>query len=287
MNREISDLPLIVCNLQTDAARIEESGNFIDGELQLTDSQVIFHGRNNYIVANGRVGLVASRLEFFSDNSLIFLDEPCVEYRLDVRLGFGCTVFFGQGANIDGILSITCAEEANVIVGPRCAFGSGVRLCADDGMPVWDELTGLRANSSAGIYVGSHVWLADEAHIMRGVSIGSGSMAAPKSVVYKSVGSNVSLAGNPAQIISKNVCWSRHNLRKTPAFNQPETLRPRSIDQAPGSLCELQGEDVISFSSRGNALNNLHRICESVLTAGFEPAPKAEFIRNVLVPYRD
>ena len=286
MNRQFSKA-LIVSSPTADAAKIAESGNFIDGDLQLADSQIIFHGRNNYIVTNGRVELTGSRLEFFSDNSLIFLDQARTKYILDAHLGFGCTVFFGQGAGFGGAVTVTCAEEANVIVGQECAFGAGVRLCAGDLLPVWDELTALRVNNSASIYLGNHVWIAEEAYITRGVSIGSGSIVAPRSVVFKSVGTNVNLAGNPAEIINKKVCWSRHNLFETPDFNQPESKRPRSLSQMSGYQGNSPGEEIAIFSSTENTLKVLYQLCESVLTAGFDPAPKAEFLRNVLVPYRD
>lgn len=55
---------------------------------------------------------------------------------------------------------------------------------------------GKRINPAKSIYIGSHVWLADNVTILKGVDIGSGSIIGINSTVTKSIGQYCIAAGN-------------------------------------------------------------------------------------------
>lgn len=66
---------------------------------------------------------------------------------------------------------------------------------------------GKRVNPAKSIYIGSHVWLADNVTVLKGVSIGNDSIVGINSTVTKSLEANTVAAGNPARIIQTSTDW--------------------------------------------------------------------------------
>lgn len=57
------------------------------------------------------------------------------------------------------------------------------------------------------VLIGSHVWIGGRAMILKGVTIGSGSVVAAGAVVTENVPENTLVAGVPAKMIKKDVHW--------------------------------------------------------------------------------
>ncbi|WP_254789998.1 acyltransferase, partial [Vibrio cholerae] len=87
-----------------------------------------------------------------------------------------------------------------------CMFSRNVKLMTSDGHDILRD--GKRINPAKSIYIGSHVWLADNVTILKGVDIGSGSIIGINSTVTKSIGQYCIAAGNPARKIKDNISWN-------------------------------------------------------------------------------
>ncbi|EHM02236.1 bacterial transferase hexapeptide repeat protein [Acetobacteraceae bacterium AT-5844] len=59
--------------------------------------------------------------------------------------------------------------------------------------------------------IGDHVWIGDDALVLKGVTIGQASIIGARSVVTKDVPPNSVAVGTPARIIRRNVTWE-HNI---------------------------------------------------------------------------
>lgn len=84
-------------------------------------------------------------------------------------------------------------------------FSRNVKLMTSDGHDILRD--GKRINPAKSIYIGSHVWLADNVTILKGVSIGSGSIVGINSTVTHSFSDNSAAAGNPARVIADSITW--------------------------------------------------------------------------------
>ena len=64
-----------------------------------------------------------------------------------------------------------------------------------------------KEKSIQNIKIGNHVWIGQNAAILKGVTIGDGAIVAANAVVTKDVPAHCAVGGNPAKVIKENVYW--------------------------------------------------------------------------------
>ena len=88
-----------------------------------------------------------------------------------------------------------------------------------------------RINLSEDVYFGDHIWIGQEALILKGTNVGSGSIIGARAVVSnKKIKSNSIAAGVPSKEIKRNIFFdgrSVHNFTK----NETEQLMEYSSDK--------------------------------------------------------
>jgi acetyltransferase-like isoleucine patch superfamily enzyme len=119
--------------------------------------------------------------------------------RCQVSVEPGGRLTLGHGYASPGLF-LCCAES--VTIGDGVAIGEDAIIRDHDG----HEITGGRP-SRAPIVVEDRVWIGMRAIILKGVTIGEGSIIAAGAVVTKSVPRGVLVAGNPARIV-RPATWS-------------------------------------------------------------------------------
>lgn len=125
-----------------------------------------------------------------------------------VKLGRGITLSLGTGARLsigkDSYLTNGSRILAQhlVTVGERCAISFGVTIMDDDGhgfgLPPY----------SAPICIEDDVWIGCNTTILKGVTLGKGSVVAAGSVVTRSCPPRSLIAGVPARIIREKIEWT-------------------------------------------------------------------------------
>jgi acetyltransferase-like isoleucine patch superfamily enzyme len=103
--------------------------------------------------------------------------------------------------NIDGIIS--CADK--ITIGDKCAIARNVYFYDCDQHSIITD--GKEKVNHAPITLEDHVWIGAGCIILKGVTIGEGSVIGAGSVVTKNVPKNCLAAGNPARVIRRNVKW--------------------------------------------------------------------------------
>lgn len=133
----------------------------------------------------------------------------------DFELGSGVHLSVASGATltIGGCVAetasgITCDSRVmvsqNVTIGADTIIAWGVFISDDD----WHEIDGVRRVES--VAIGRHVWIAHDVSIAPGARIGDGSIIGAKSLVLRGEYPERSLlAGIPAQVVRRNVEWTR------------------------------------------------------------------------------
>lgn len=136
-------------------------------------------------------------------------------YSLDVTVWSKAIFFVDRDCYFNGGLHAVASEGRSIIIGRDCLFSFGIWVRAADPHIVYDSKTHRRINLSKDVVVGDHVWIGQDALVLKGSQIGSGSIIGAKSLVAgKKVHSNSSWGGNPAKEIRSDVFWdgaSAHN----------------------------------------------------------------------------
>lgn len=124
--------------------------------------------------------------------------------------GKECTLTIGNNTII-GHNSYLSVREAGtrLDIGNDCMFSRNTKIMTSDGHNIVKQ--GRRINSAKDISIGSHVWLADNTTILKGVSIGDQSIVGINSTLTKPISSGVIAVGNPAKVVQDEVSW-QHEL---------------------------------------------------------------------------
>lgn len=213
--------------LDSTLAYSDELGNQIISDVVFDKNiSVIFRGRGNkLVIAQGaKIGKMSA--SFDGDNGLLEIgNNTSVGASLwAIRVGQDSTVSIGNNVSTTGPCVISAVEGTSVVVGDDVMIASGIQLRADDGHGIYDVSSLKRVNLSESIIIKNHVWLAFEAVVLAGVTIGEGSVIGFRSLVTKDVPNNSIAAGVPARVVRKNIAWERPHLSlSTPAFRPDAT----------------------------------------------------------------
>jgi acetyltransferase-like isoleucine patch superfamily enzyme len=141
-------------------------------------------------------------------------------------LGEGSEVHVGDNVLLERDVRISTGANARVYIGDNSYLGDGCNLLAVKELRIgkkcsisWHVLfmdTSSHPLGFAGeipetkiapIVVEDHVWIGCRAVILKGVTVGTGSIIANNAVVTKDVPPRTMVAGNPARVIKEDVIW--------------------------------------------------------------------------------
>lgn len=114
----------------------------------------------------------------------------------------GGTLELGNKSYINESL-IQCASS--IKIGNNCAIASGVLIQDTDFHTIIEE--GFEKLNTKPIIINDHVWICANATILKGVTIGEGSIIAAGAVVTKNIPPFSLVGGNPAKVIKSNISW--------------------------------------------------------------------------------
>lgn len=105
-----------------------------------------------------------------------------------------------QGVVIECFRSITIGNDVGI--------AEGVSIRDSDSHPIIINDCPISQDVSAPIVIEDHVWIGMNAIVLRGVTIGEGSIVAAGSVVSRNVPPHSLVSGVPAKVIANNVSWN-------------------------------------------------------------------------------
>ena len=122
-----------------------------------------------------------------------------------IKLHGNATIEIGENAGIRGVEFL--AKDANIYVGELCMFSYGIIIRTHDSHRIFDLETGAETNKPKDVRLGKHVWIAQNATILKGVSIGDNSVIGFGAIVTKSCESNSVMTGIPAKVVKTGIYW--------------------------------------------------------------------------------
>lgn len=133
--------------------------------------------------------------------------------RLNLTLqASGQRVFVGQDTSAGGLACSMRGAGAALIIGDDCMLSWHVWFRPSDMHAIVDLESGRMINRAQDIIVEPHVWIGQEALIMKGALIGAGSVVGARSIVLGGSHPRMSvLAGMPARVVRSGVSWTREH----------------------------------------------------------------------------
>ncbi len=169
---------------------------------------------NNVIL----VGNVFSLRGTVSFNSNDCIGAFC---RSDQKITMSCDfrgrhnrIIVGANTSINGANLLADGDCNRIRIDENCMLSYGIRIRTSDSHAIVDLKARKQINHSRDVVIGPRVWIASNVMILKGVTVGEGSIVAAASVVTKAIPPVSLAAGVPARIIRKNVSWSRAGVPK-------------------------------------------------------------------------
>lgn len=147
--------------------------------------------RQDYQVEKGKMCRlsIADKARLHICGNVSLLKESTIYIHPNALLTIGKNTYL-NGCVIDCSFQIT--------IGNDCALADGVRIM---------DNTWHLPNSQRGVRIGNKVWIATNAIILPGVTVGDGAIVAAGAVVTRDVPEMCMVAGVPARVIKENVEW--------------------------------------------------------------------------------
>jgi acetyltransferase-like isoleucine patch superfamily enzyme len=136
------------------------------------------------------------------------IGSGCRLGHLDIYVSGGATLEIGDGCAFNGSVNLYLHEPSHMRIGAHCLFGGDVLVTTSDMHSIIEVESGRRLNFAKDVTIGDRVWIGAHATVLKGVSIGDGSVVGGFSVLTRAVRRNALVAGNPARLIREGVTWS-------------------------------------------------------------------------------
>ncbi|AJC85913.1 acyltransferase [Campylobacter sp. RM16704] len=187
---------------------IDEKDNIIYGDLSAQKNlNIEFCGRKNIVFFAG--SSLNINIIFHGDNSLVFICNNCrLNGKIEIRTG---GVFYAGENCTSGWTHFRVYEGRSIILGNDNMLSWSIWMQTSDYHLIFHSNSYKRINFAKSIYIGDHVWCAQEVAVLKGSFVASGSILGAKSVNAGYKFSNSIYAGNPSRIIKDNCFWSRED----------------------------------------------------------------------------
>lgn len=169
----------------------------------------VIKGRDSQIIVDSQVKIHNLHIEVHGNNSLVLISagNKLEKVKLISR-GDNSKITIGRDSNLRKFEASIREGNRSIAIGDNCLFSVGIEIRTHDSHKIFDIETGDRINSPEDVVIGDRVWIGQDALILKGARIGSGSVIGIRSVVTGPVPSNSIAVGVPARVVREGVRWS-------------------------------------------------------------------------------
>ncbi len=171
-------------------------------------------GRKFQLLGKGRLllGLQWESGRYF-DSQLVTRRNSQIVLAGDLIIRSGCSIWVNENAvlklgsgSINNNLNLSCFER--IEIGDDVAIAEHVTIRDSDNHQILQKGCIVHPVAKP-VVIGNKVWIGLNATILKGVTIGDGSIVAAGSVVNKDVPCGVLVSGVPASVIKTDLTWER------------------------------------------------------------------------------
>ncbi len=151
-------------------------------------------------------------INFNGDNSIIFIRTFRSKNSYVISIHKNNTFYLGENNYFNPLNKsiLIISEGKNIIIGNDCIFSYGLTFRTADPHLIYSCDSKARINPSKSIFIGDHVWIGQDSLILKGATIGSGTIFGGHSVITgKKHFSNCVYGGNPTKLLKRNVFFRR------------------------------------------------------------------------------
>jgi acetyltransferase-like isoleucine patch superfamily enzyme len=163
-------------------------------------------GEGHDIVIDPSAKLRGSRLRVKDDNCRVHIGAN-VSGKWDLTVSRGGTLTIGAGTTCES--AVIAAQTERIVIGSDCMLSFSIEIRTTDTHAIYDVDTGERVNPDQPVVIGDHVWLAKQAVVLKGTTIGSGSVIGTRALASGTFPALSLSAGVPARVLRENVTWTR------------------------------------------------------------------------------
>jgi acetyltransferase-like isoleucine patch superfamily enzyme len=121
-------------------------------------------------------------------------------------------LFVGECTTSNGVRLTVHGPSTGIAIGDDCMFAHGIEIAASDCHSIIDIKARTVINPPQNTIISPHVWIGAHAQILKGQTIGQGSIVGAGALVTSAVPPRSIAAGVPSRILRSEVTWSRHNM---------------------------------------------------------------------------
>lgn len=186
---------------------------------------IIIKGKNNIIEIHEPIKAIRpSVIKITGNNTLFILQKNSVLHNSSFSIYENAVINIGESFTCYGA-SFSVSGGTKLNIGNNCLLSDNIYIRTGDGHTIIDKSTGIAYNKPADICIGDNVWICSKVSILKGVNINSNSIIALGAVVTKSFNeSNIIIAGNPANIIKRNILWHEYSYNDYMYLNKKENV---------------------------------------------------------------
>jgi acetyltransferase-like isoleucine patch superfamily enzyme len=197
---------------------LKVTGNISDNRIEGTNDpscQLTVHWiGNSNVLRLGPNSQISGNITFWRSSQVVeFEGDNRFTLALAMK-GAAASLSIGSGTRSNGLVQMNIGEWRDSIrIGKNCLF-SRVRLRTSDSHGIFDRTSGARINPSKPIVIGDEVWLAEEALVLKGANIGSGSVIGARSTVVGELPEHSLCVGTPARAIRGDIRWTHSTVNE-------------------------------------------------------------------------
>ena len=184
-----------------------ESGKIIKNPYMIHGLDIHFQGKNSVVELFEPTNFFNSEFNIMDNCKFVIQKHRFIGMRVDTYNN--CSVVIGENADI-GKVHVHMSNESgtSLIIGKNVLLSYDIEIYTTDTHPVLDMQGKVINNKKASVVLENHVWVCASAVLLKNAYISSDSIVGHSSVVSgKFSEKNVVIAGNPAQIVKRNINW--------------------------------------------------------------------------------